>query len=102
MKQVPFYDTNALLFLQKKIFEDDKFYISNVSLNELENIKTSGVKDEELKYNARHIIKLLEENEDKYEIILYKESFNERLKEFDLPQTADCKIVISAYLLQKI
>ena len=101
MKQVPFYDTNALLFLQKKIFEDDKFYISNVSLNELENIKTSGVKDEELKYNARHIIKLLEENEDKYEIILYKESFNERLKEFDLPQTADCKIVISAYLLQK-
>lgn len=102
MKQVPFYDTNALLSLQKKIFEiEQKFYISSITLNELENIKTSGTKDEEVRYKARCLIRLLEENEDKYEIILYKEYFNEKLKAFNLPPSEDCKIVISAYELQK-
>lgn len=102
MKQVPFYDTNALLSLQKKIFEiEQKFYISNITLNELENIKTSGTKDEEVRYKARCLIRLLEENEDKYEIILYKEYFNEKLKAFNLPPSEDCKIVISAYELQE-
>ena len=102
MKQVPFYDTNALLSLQKKIFEiEQKFYISSITLNELENIKTSGTKDEEVRYKARCLIRLLEENEDKYEIILYKEYFNEKLKAFNLPPSEDCKIVISAYELQE-
>ena len=102
MNEILFYDTNALLSLQKKIFETkQKFYISSITLNELENIKTSGTKDEEIRYKARCLIRLLEDNEDKYEIILYKECFNEKLKEFDLPPSADCKIVISAYYLQE-
>lgn len=102
MNEILFYDTNALLSLQKKIFEtEQKFYISSITLNELENIKTSGTKDEEVRYQARCLIRLLEDNEDKYEIILYKECLNEKLKEFDLPPSADCKIVISAYQLQK-
>lgn len=101
MKQVPFYDTNALMSLSNKTFKDDKFYISSISLEELENIKTSGTKDEETRYGARNAIRFLEENEDKYEIILYHDSFNEKLKKFDLPPSADCKIVISAYQLQE-
>ena len=37
---VKFYDTNALLILGSQIFEDEKFYISSISLKELEHIKT--------------------------------------------------------------
>ena len=49
-----FYDTCSLLDAQKEAFESgDKFYISSITINELENIKTSGTKDEETKYNAR-------------------------------------------------
>ena len=51
---VKFYDTCSLLNLQQKIF-DDYFYISTISLQELENIKTSGTRDEEIRWAAREI-----------------------------------------------
>ena len=52
-----FYDTCSLLDAQKEAFESsDKFYISSITINELENIKTSGTKDEETKYNARTLL----------------------------------------------
>ena len=38
-----FYDTNAILDLQDKMFEED-FCISSISLQEMENIKTSEKK----------------------------------------------------------
>ena len=67
-----FYDTCALLDAQGDAFESsDKFYISSITINELENIKTSGTKDEETKYNARTLLHLLEIHENKYEIVLY-------------------------------
>lgn len=62
-----FYDTCALLSDQKEIFKkDEKFYLSSITLNELENIKTSGTKDEETKYNARILLHALAENKNKY------------------------------------
>lgn len=66
---VKFYDTNALLLLQDKIFSE-YFYISAVSLKELENIKTSFNKDETTKYRARNITRLLNKNCDKYDVII--------------------------------
>ena len=39
-----FYDTNAVLKLQSKIFEDE-FVLSSTTLHELEHIKTSKNKD---------------------------------------------------------
>ena len=46
-----FYDTNAILKLQDKIFEED-FIISSVTLQELEHIKVSRNKDDQIKYKA--------------------------------------------------
>ena len=92
-----FYDTCSLLNLQDKVFEDN-FYISNITLSELENIKTSGTKDEQTKWKARNILRLLKENEDKYEVIIYcddKED-NDLLETLHLPQTNDSKIIICA------
>ena len=49
MEDKIFYDTCALLTLQKEAFISD-FIISNLTLVELESIKTSGLKDEEAKW----------------------------------------------------
>ena len=62
-----FYDTSSLLLLQEKVF-DEPFVISYCTLKELENIKTSANKDEVIKYSARNIVRLLDENFDKYQV----------------------------------
>lgn len=95
---VYFLDTNALLIYQECAFET-KFYISNITLHELENIKTSGTKDEEIKYKARRVLRLLDENPNNYGVIIYKNSFE--LKE--LPPSADSQIIACAlHLKEKI
>lgn len=66
---IKFYDTNALLILQEKILEEP-FCISAVSLKELEDIKTSSKKDEKTKYRARNIVRILNDNYSKYEVIV--------------------------------
>lgn len=89
-----FYDTNAILDLQDKMFEDD-FYISSISLQEMENIKTSGRKDEETKYKARKALHLLDENKDKYEVVIYTTAMENYIVEKQLEVTPDTKIIAS-------
>lgn len=92
-----FYDTCSLLEAQDQVFDtEEKFYISNVTLHELEHIKTSGTKDEETKYKARKILHLLEENEDKYEVVLFTTDLLEYLPS-NLPNTNDTQIIACAY-----
>ena len=69
-----FYDTNALLKLQEKAFESP-FIISSVTLEELDNIKSSHAKDEQLKYMARHVTELLKNFINSYQVILYRPEF---------------------------
>ena len=89
-----FYDTNAILDLQDKMFEDD-FCISSISLQEMENIKTSGRKDEETKYKARKALHLLDENKDKYEVVIYTTAMENYIVEKQLEITPDTKIIAS-------
>ena len=60
-----FYDTNALLNLEEKAFTE-KFAIADITLRELESIKTNRNKDEEVKHKARKISRLLDEH---YELV---------------------------------
>lgn len=90
-----FYDTNALILLQKRAFKE-KFIISSITLNELEQIKTSKTKDEEIKWSARQILRLLADNEDKYEIEIYKTHLDDEIKTLDLPLSEDSKIIVCA------
>ena len=89
-----FYDTNAILDLQDKMFEYD-FCISSISLQEMENIKTSGRKDEETKYKARKALHLLDENKDKYEVVIYTTAMENYIAEKQLEITPDTKIIAS-------
>ena len=97
-----FYDTNYLLEAQAAILSDNKkFYISSITLNELENIKSSGTKDEETKYKARQILHLLKDNKNRYQIILFKDFFLDDIAEYALPNTNDTKIIACAFYLSK-
>ena len=72
---IEFYDTSSLLLIGEKLFENKrKFIISSITLQELENIKNSSNKSPEIKYGARLILKLLNENPDKYDVVAHKES----------------------------
>ena len=89
-----FYDTNAIIDLQDKIFEDN-FCISSISLQEMENIKTSSRKDDETKYKARKALHLLDENKDKYEVVIYTIAMENYIVEKQLEITPDTKIIAS-------
>lgn len=58
-----FYDTSALLDLGAAAFTS-KFLIADMTLHELEDIKTSGKKNEETRQKARTVTRLLAEHRD--------------------------------------
>ena len=72
MEYTLFLDTNALLNLGESAFKE-RFVISQKTLEEIENIKTSSHKDGEIKYKARRVAHLLDEYDDKYTVIAYCE-----------------------------
>lgn len=95
-----FLDTNALLNLQQAAFKEP-FVISQKTLEEIENIKTSGKKDGEVKYKARLIAHLLDENFGNYEVVRTTSSTKDVIETCDLEETPDNIILASAYLYNK-
>ena len=95
MNKYNFYDTSSLLLLSDEELNQN-FIISSITLNELENIKTSRNKDFEVKAAARHVLHKLFENRGKYQVILYQPEDLELLgdKHFDI--TDDIRILSSA------
>lgn len=67
---IKFFDTNALITLQDKAF-NDKFIISSVTIEELDNIKESKNKDPQIKFLARQVSDMLKNNLDMFEVIAY-------------------------------
>jgi len=97
-----FYDTCALLSKQKQAFNGKKFYISSFTLKELENIKTAGNKDPEVKFKARRLINLLDKNSNDYEVIIYDNSLDKLLSNYGfLSDNNDSRIILSALELSK-
>lgn len=62
-----FYDTSALLNLQERAFEKP-FAISNVTFYELEEIKISAHKDDQIKQQARNVVRMLHEHPNLYSV----------------------------------
>ena len=94
-----FYDTNTILKLQDKIFEED-FIISSVTLQELEHIKVSRNKDDQVKYEARKALHLLDDNSDKYEVVVYDNAIENYILEKNMEITPDTKIVGSCAFIK--
>lgn len=92
-----FYDTSSLLILGDKLFEQEgKSIISSITLSELENIKTSSHKDSGIKYSARRLLRTLDANREKYEIVTFENAFLKPILKKDLEITNDMKILACA------
>jgi predicted ribonuclease YlaK len=85
-----FYDTNALLNLGEKAFSE-KFCIADITLRELESIKTNRNKDEEVKHKARKVAHLLDEHSDLVEAVCVNKD------EYDYPDEGIIKAANSVY-----
>ena len=76
MMEYKFYDTCSLLLKADNLFDEEDRYrtvISTITLQELEDIKTSSTKDPDIKYSARKILNILNNNPDKYEVWIFKD-----------------------------
>jgi predicted ribonuclease YlaK len=96
-----FYDTCSLLNELHHAFEQP-FYISSITLKELESIKTSALKDAEIKFKARKLIHLLDEYEDKYTVVNYQKDWDYDLKDNStLSDNNDSRIILTALKLSQ-
>lgn len=101
--KILFYDTNALLDLcgEDKLNDLDLFYTSSLVLHELEHIKVSRNKDEDVRYRARKMSRFLKENPDKYECIIVQKKHYTLLEDLNLEVSNDNLIIACAKLLQE-
>nr|DAU18231.1 MAG TPA: NYN ribonuclease and ATPase [Bacteriophage sp.] len=90
-----FLDTNALLTLQKEAFKEP-FVISQKTLEEIENIKTSARKDGEVKYQARAIARLLKEHVGMYTVVPTTKAIKDIIENLYLDETPDNIILAAA------
>lgn len=95
LSNVKFYDTSALLDGMEEIF-NEFFIISSISLKELEEIKTSAHKDNYQKFQARHLLRLLTENRDKYQVEVFDKDMLYPIEERNLELNNDAKILATA------
>ena len=99
---INFYDTNALFSNSFKKKTNNIFIISNLTLKELENIKTDPKKDLDIKYKARKVINWLMQNEQRYHIIQYNYKWDRLLKKYPtLSDNTDSRIILTALTLLK-
>ena len=97
---IKFYDTNAILNNLEEV-ESEHIYISSITLEELENIKTSGRKDEDVKFHARKATRYFKENPENYTCIITQDKHYSLLEDFKLKDDNDNLIMAGAYLFQK-
>lgn len=64
---IKFYDTSALLE-KEEFLENEQIAISSITLQELEEIKNSDKPSPEVKYQARRLLRMMDENLDQFRI----------------------------------
>lgn len=96
-KEYHFYDTSALLNRAYDLFKnDEQIVISTTVLEELENIKTSK-RDEIIKSAARRVLRVLDENPDKYFTVIFKSNMLKPIRKKGFSEeTSDLKILAAA------
>lgn len=95
---IKFYDTCSLILNANNLFneKEDKFLISSITLEELENIKSSNTKDLDNKFAVRQLIRQLDGHIGEYEVCVFKESMLNPIHEEDLMISNDMKILATA------
>lgn len=99
---VKFYDTNSLLLKMDSLFEEERFAISSITLNELESIKTSQNKDLDVKYSAQRLLRLLETYPQAYDVFIFREVMLNPIMDKSLPINNDTRILATAIAYDKL
>ena len=89
---IRFYDTNAII---SDCTDISNVIISSKTLDELENIKSSSHKDNDIKYKARVAVRAIREQ--KPEIVVVQKSDYDKIEELGLEVTNDNLIIASAW-----
>lgn len=76
--------------------KENFFLISSVTLNELENIKVSANKTEEVRYAARKAVQFLDRNPQKYKVVVCDFHTRSDLMELELEDTPDNRMILCA------
>ena len=87
-----FYDTNSII---ADCTDISNVLISSKTLDELENIKSSSHKDNDIKYKARIAVRAIREQ--KPEIVVVQKSDYDKIEELGLEITNDNLIIASAW-----
>lgn len=92
------YDTCSLLEQAGHLFEDDnyKLLITSITLEELENIKTTSNKDVSVKCAARRVLQDFDTHYGDFTIILYNDLYGDLMLEDGISLTNDAKIIACA------
>lgn len=101
--KIKFYDTSSLLKQVNSLFEtDEQIAISSITLEEIENIKTSANKDADIKYSARRLLHVLDSHAGEYEIVIFKEKYLKPIIKQGISINNDMKILSCAIALNKV
>ena len=94
---VKFYDTSSLLKIGDRLFDEgERFAISSITLDELENIKTSSVKDADVKYSARKLLREMDTHMGDFDIVMYADRMLKPINKLNMGITNDIKILSCA------
>lgn len=98
-----FYDTCSLLDNYATVFKEissSPFVVSSITLKELEDIKNSKFKDDDVKYKAKQVCKLLNLYYEYYTIVNYQRDWDELYLKPNpiLLDNNDSRIVITAFV----
>ena len=92
-----FYDTCSLILNKDNLFNaKERFIISSITLDELENLKSSSKTDLDNKIAVRHLLHQLDEHIGDYEVCPFKEAMLDPIHEEDLSVNNDMKILATA------
>ena len=98
-----FYDTCSLLNNYNVIFKNissSPFVVSNITLKELEDIKISKTKDDNVKFKAKRVCQLLNLHYGQYTIVNYEKDWEDSYLQTNpilLPNN-DSRIVLTAFI----
>lgn len=75
--------------------------MSSESIKELEHIKTSKNKTEDLRYAARKAVRFLDKNPNKYHVVLYEDILEDLSLPITTEDTPDNRIILCAFYLKE-
>lgn len=104
MNEYHYYDTSSLLKRAGNLFTtEENIVISTITLQELENIKSSADKDPAIRAAARQVLRSLREHPKAYEVMIYnnEEELLAPIREAKLPINNDTRILASAIFYDK-